>query len=116
MRSLTGKPYQPMPASQYLSFAGKVVTVMLAGAGTLVVSLLTAFYAIAICGGTLGGTAISVVFGLVALAMLALSGYGFRKLSWPMKALAGAVLLAGCFLLLPRPACAAEPQATMDCQ
>jgi hypothetical protein len=105
-----------MPASHYLSSIGKAATVTLAGAAAVVASLLVALYAVMLCGSSLGGTAISVVFGLVALAMLAVLGYGFRKLSWPLRALAGIALLAGSFLLLPRPTCAAKPQATMDCQ
>jgi len=105
-----------MPAPQYLSSIGKVATAALAGVAALALSLLTALYAVVLCGSSLGGTAISVVFGLVALAMLAVLGYGFRKLSWPLRALAGVVLLAGSFLLLPRPICAAQPQASTDCR
>lgn len=116
MRNLMGKLHQSMPAPRSLSLAGKVATATLAGAAALVVSLLTALYVVALCGSSLTGTAISLVFGLVALAMLAVLGYGFRKLSWPLRALAGVALLAGSLLLLPRPACAGEPQATTGCQ
>lgn len=105
-----------MPAPPYLLLAGKVATATLAGAAALAVSLIAAFYAVALCGSSLRGTAISVVFGTVSLLMLAVLGYAFRKLSWPLRALVGVALLAGSFLLLPRPACAAKPQATTNCQ
>ncbi|WP_157214650.1 hypothetical protein [Polaromonas sp. CF318] len=105
-----------MPASHYLSSIGKAATVTIAGAAAVVVSLLAALYAVMLCGSALGGTAIGVVFGLVALAMLVALGYGFWRLSWPLRALVGIALLAGSFLLLPRPTCAAKPQATIDCQ
>lgn len=105
-----------LPAPQYLLFAGKVATATLAGAAALAVSLLAAFYAVVLCGRLVDDRAISVVFGLVALAMLAALGYGFRKLSWPLRAVVGVALLAGSFLLLPRPVCAEASQTTTDCR
>jgi hypothetical protein len=78
-----------MLAPPYLLFAGKVATATLAGAAALAVSLIAVFYAVALCGSSLRGTAISVVFGLVALAMLVALGYAFRKLSWPLRAVVG---------------------------
>ena len=105
-----------LPAPQYLLFAGKVATATLAGAAALAVSLVAAFYAVVLCGRFVEDRAISVVFGLVALAMLAALGYAFRKLSWPLRAVVGAALLAGSFLLLPRPVCAEALQATADCR
>jgi hypothetical protein len=105
-----------MLAPRYLLFAGKVATATFAGAAALAVSLIAAFYAVALCGSSLRGTAVSVVFGTVSLLMLAVLGYAFRKLSWPLRAAVGAALLAGSFLLLPRPVCAEALQTTTDCR
>jgi hypothetical protein len=104
-----------MTLHPYLLNSGKVASVVIAGAAALLVSVLAAFYTVALCGSSLQGAAISVVFGVVALAMLAVLGYGFRKLSWTNRMLVGVALLACSFLLLPRASCAAEDQTTTGC-
>ncbi|MDO9334534.1 MAG: hypothetical protein Q7T57_08450, partial [Dehalococcoidales bacterium] len=86
-----------MTLHPYFLYSGKVASVAVAGAAALFLSLLTAFYVVALCGSSLQGTTISVVFGAVALAMLAVLAYGFSKLSWPHRMLIGAALLACSF-------------------
>jgi hypothetical protein len=104
-----------MTLHPYILYSGKVASVAVAGAAALLVSLLAAFYAVALCGSSLQGTTISVVFGAVALAMLAVLGYGFHKLSWTHRMLVSVAFLACSFLLLPRPTCAADDQTTAGC-
>lgn len=104
-----------MTLHPYLLYSGKVASVVIAGAAALLVSVLVALYTVALCGSSLLGAAISVVFGVVVLAMLAVLGYGFRKLSWTHRMLVGVALLACSFLLLPRATCAAEDQTTTGC-
>ncbi len=104
-----------MTLHPYLLYSGKVASVVIAGAAALLVSLLAAFYTVALCGSSLSGEIIGVVFGAVVLAMLAVLGYGFRKLSWAHRMLVGAALLACSFLLLPRATCAADDQTTTGC-
>ena len=104
-----------MTLHPYLLYSGKVASVVIAGAAALLVSLLAAFYTVAICGSVLPGEVIGVVFGAVVLASLAVLGYGFRKLSWAHRMLVGVALLTCSFLLLPRPTCAADDQTTTGC-
>lgn len=104
-----------MTLHPYLLYSGKVASVVVAGAAALLVSLLVAFYVVALCSSSLQGTTINVVFGAVALAMLAMLGYGFRKLSWTHRMVVGAALLASSFLFQPRPTCAANDQVMIGC-
>lgn len=105
-----------MIAHRYLTYGGKIATVAIAGVAVLVASLLAATYAVALCGSSLRGVAIDVVFGGVALAIVGTLGFVLIRLSWSLRALMGVTLLVVSFLLLPRPTCAAEPQTTTDCQ
>lgn len=91
-----------MTLHPYILYSGKVASVVIAAAAALLMSVLAAFYAVALCGSLLQGSATSVVFGVVVLAMLAVLGYGFRKLLWTQRMLVGVALLACSFLLLPR--------------
>lgn len=104
-----------MTLHPYLLNSGKVASVVIAGAAALFVSSLVAFYTVALCGSALQGATISVVFGVVVLAMLAVLGYGLRKLSWAHRMLVGVALLTCSFLLLPRATCAADDQTTTGC-
>lgn len=104
-----------MTLHPYLLYSGKVASVVIAAAAALLVSVVAAFYTVALCGSSLQGAAISVVFGVVVLAMLAVLGCGFRKLPWTHRMLVGVALLACSFLLLPRATCAAEDQTTTGC-
>ena len=97
-----------MTLHPYLLYSGKVVSVAIAGAAALLMSLLAAFYTVVLCGNSLQGATITVVFGAVVLAMLAVLSYGFRKLSWAYRMLVGAAILACSFFLLPRATCAAD--------
>lgn len=93
-----------MTLHPYILYSGKVASVVIAAAAALLMSVLAAFNTAALCGSLLQGSATSVVFGVVALAILAVLGYGFRKLLWTQRMLAGVALLACSFLLLPRAA------------
>ena len=104
-----------MTLHPYLFDSSKIASMVIASAAALLVSLLAAFYTVALCVGLLQGATISVVFGVVVLAMLAVLGYGLRKLSWAHRMLVGVALLTGSFLLLPRATCAADDQTKTGC-
>lgn len=104
-----------MTLHPYLLYSSKVASVVVASAAALVVSLLAAFYLVALCGSSLQGITIGVVFGLAALAIFAVLGYGLRKLSWGYRMLVGVILLAASLLMLPRPTCASENQTPTGC-
>jgi uncharacterized membrane protein len=104
-----------MTLHPYLLYIGKVASVVIAGTAALLVSVLTASYAVALCGSSIQGAAIGIVFGVVVLAMLAVLAYGFRKLTWTHRMLVSVALLACSFLLLPRATCADDYQTTTGC-
>jgi hypothetical protein len=99
----------------HLLLASKIAATAIAGVAALVASLLAAGYAVALCGSSLQGAAVGIVFGGMALAMLITLGFVLMKLSWSLRALVGATLLVASFLLLPQPVCAAESHATAEC-
>jgi len=95
--------------------AGKGAALLLASVGVLSVSMLLAGYVVALWGSSLRGLPVTALFGVVAVIVCAAFGFALVQLSWRWRAAVGLVLMAGCFLLLPRSACAAEQQVNVEC-
>lgn len=104
-----------MSLKPYATLAGKAVAAFLSGIGALVASALFGMYVILLCAGPLGNVATGVLFAGVVLLVLTALVLGLRKLSWTWRAAIGVLLIAGSFLVLPRPTCAAHTQSNEGC-
>jgi hypothetical protein len=100
---------------RYLTFAGKIAAGMVAGLGALTVSALAGIYAVVLCAGSIQGVAANWLFLAVVLTALICLGLALSRLSWSWRAVVGVLLVAGGFMLLPRPSCAAEPESHVEC-
>lgn len=98
-----------------MEITGKGAAVLLAGAGSFVMSLLVAGYVVAICAGSVRGAGIAALFGGVALGVCTVFGFLLVRVTWPWRAVIGIALIASSFLLLPRPTCATEQQLNVEC-
>jgi len=99
----------------FQSVMGKAAALALAGGGALAVSALAAMYVVMLCGRAVSGWIALALFAFVALAALAALSTVLKRLIWSGRAALGVLLLAGSFLLLPRPTCAAEPSSQVGC-
>lgn len=103
------KSVKPLPVARSIAkFAGLIV----GGTGVLAASLLVSIYAMVLCGG---GLAALVLFPIVALLTAVALIFAMARLRWPWRPVVGVLLLAGCFLLLPRPSCARAYTTQADC-
>lgn len=94
---------------------GKILSVCAACFAALAASVLVAGYAVMFSADWARGTPAYVIFAAIGLPIFSLFGFIFLRMSWPFRAALAILLVAICFSLLPRPSCAAEPQASSDC-
>jgi hypothetical protein len=104
-----------MNHARFIAIAGKGAATLLVGAGTVAISLLVAGYVVALCAGSVRGIGAAILFGGAALGVCAAFGFFLVRVAWPWRAVIGIALIAGSFLLLPRPTCAAEQQSNVEC-
>lgn len=88
----------------------KLATLLVAGVGVLSASLTLAMLTTVLLGSHDFGW---LLFPFITLLLIAVWILLLKRLAWRWRAIAGLLLLAGSFMLLPRPTCAttSTPQA-----
>lgn len=94
----------------------KALVLVIAGLGTVTAALMAAVLSAALSGLVDSGDTLPMLtWGLTCLATLVGLALVMKRLAWPWRPALGVLLLAGSFMLLPRPHCGAEPPERTGC-